>query len=51
MYEELANTDPEYRKIYTEWKKARDASFRWFGTAESAYAQFSLEISHYKSDT
>ena len=38
MYEELANTDPEYRKIYTEWKKARDASFRWFGTAESAYA-------------
>ena len=42
MYEELANTDPEYRKIYTEWKKARDASFRWFGTAESAYAQFSF---------
>ena len=42
MYEELASTDPEYRKIYTEWKKSRDASFRWFGTAESAYAQFSF---------
>ena len=42
IYEELAATDPEYKKIYTEWKKAKEASFRWFGTAESAYAQFSF---------
>ena len=43
MYEELAAKDPEYSNIYTQWKKARDASFRWFGTAEAAYAQFSFQ--------
>ena len=28
MYEELAAKDPEYSNIYTQWKKARDASFQ-----------------------
>lgn len=42
IYEEEANKNPEYRKIYDEWKKAKSASFRWFGTAESAYATFTF---------
>ena len=42
LYEETAASDPEYRKVYDEWKKAKSASFRWFGAAESLYAQFAF---------
>jgi TRAP-type mannitol/chloroaromatic compound transport system substrate-binding protein len=39
---EHAAADPRYAKILTEWKKYRDESFRWFGTTELAYAEFSF---------
>jgi TRAP-type mannitol/chloroaromatic compound transport system substrate-binding protein len=42
LLEDSANDDPEYRKVYSQWKKARSASFKWFGAAEAAYAQFSF---------
>ena len=42
VLEENAAADPAYRAIYEAWKKFRDESFAWFGTAELAYAAFSF---------
>ena len=42
MLEEQATADPTYRKIYDSWKKARSEAYRWFGTAELAYARFAF---------
>ncbi len=35
-----AAADPTYRNILEHWRKFRAESFRWFGTAELAYATF-----------
>jgi len=40
ILEEQAAADPRYRAVYEPWKKAREDAFRWWGTAELAYAQF-----------
>jgi TRAP-type mannitol/chloroaromatic compound transport system substrate-binding protein len=32
-----------YGKIYTAWKKFRDDSARWFGTAEQEYARYAFK--------
>ena len=42
MLEEQAAADTTYRKIYESWKKARQDAYRWFATAELAYAQFAF---------
>jgi TRAP-type mannitol/chloroaromatic compound transport system substrate-binding protein len=42
LLEDLAAADPAYAKIYSHWKLARADAFRWFGTAELAYAQASF---------
>jgi TRAP-type mannitol/chloroaromatic compound transport system substrate-binding protein len=42
MLEEQAAADPEYRRIYEAWKQARRDAFRWFRTAELAYASFAF---------
>jgi TRAP-type mannitol/chloroaromatic compound transport system substrate-binding protein len=42
MLEEQAAADPSYRKVYEAWKKARGDAYRWFGTAELAYAGFAF---------
>lgn len=42
LLEEKAAVDATYRRVYTAWKEFRDASFRWFGTNELAYAEFSF---------
>ncbi|MEM8932463.1 MAG: TRAP transporter substrate-binding protein [Acidobacteriota bacterium] len=42
MFEENAAVDPEYHRIYETWKSVRDDAYRWFGTAESAYARFAF---------
>jgi TRAP-type mannitol/chloroaromatic compound transport system substrate-binding protein len=34
--------DPLYRKIYEAYRNWRAQSYRWFGTAELAYAQFAF---------
>ena len=39
LLEEDASSDASYREIYENWKRFRDASFAWFGTAELAYAE------------
>jgi TRAP-type mannitol/chloroaromatic compound transport system substrate-binding protein len=40
LYEEHAAKDATYRKIYEAWKRFRAQSYRWFSTAELAYAAF-----------
>jgi TRAP-type mannitol/chloroaromatic compound transport system substrate-binding protein len=42
MLEEEAAKDATYRNLFDAWKKAREEQFRWFGTAELAYAEFSF---------
>lgn len=42
LMEENAAADPAYRKVYESWKTARDDQFKWFGTAEAAYAKFAF---------
>jgi TRAP-type mannitol/chloroaromatic compound transport system substrate-binding protein len=42
ILEENAAKDPRYAKIYNAWNAARGDAFRWFGTAELAYAQFAF---------
>ncbi len=42
LLEEQASSDATYRQIYDQWKKFREDSQRWFGTAESAFAQFAF---------
>ena len=39
VLEDLASKDPAYRAVYEVWSKARAEQFRWFGTAELAYAK------------
>lgn len=42
IMEENASADATYRRVYDAWTQFRDASFRWFGTAEKAYVEFAL---------
>lgn len=42
MLEEQAAGEATYRKVYEAWKKARKDAYRWFGTAELAYANFAF---------
>lgn len=42
LLEEQAAADPAYRRVYEAWRKARNDLYRWFGTAESAYARFAF---------
>ena len=42
MLEEEAAKDATYRNLFEAWKKAREEQFRWFGTAELAYAEFAF---------
>ena len=40
IMEEEAAADPAYNKIYTAFKTFREQSYRWFSTAENAFAAF-----------
>jgi TRAP-type mannitol/chloroaromatic compound transport system substrate-binding protein len=42
LMEENAGADPDYRRVYDAWSQFREASFRWFGTSEQAYASFAF---------
>ncbi len=41
LLDDEASEDPEYRTLLDEWRRFRERSFGWFGTAELAYARFS----------
>ena len=40
ILEDYAAKDPAYAKIYTHWKASRADQFKFFSTAELAYAKF-----------
>ena len=40
LLDEEAAQDPDYRRILEHWREFRKGAFRWFGTAELAYANF-----------
>ncbi len=40
IFNDEAAKNPAFRKIYTEWKKFRDAEIQWFKVAEASYANF-----------
>jgi TRAP-type mannitol/chloroaromatic compound transport system substrate-binding protein len=40
ILEDHAAKDPGYAKVYEHWKKARSEQFKFFSTAELAYARF-----------
>ncbi len=40
LYEEEASRNPAFRRIYTEWKKFRDASQQWLKVSEAPFANF-----------
>jgi TRAP-type mannitol/chloroaromatic compound transport system substrate-binding protein len=42
LMESKAAADPGYQRVYDHWREFRDASFRWFSTTESAYAEFAF---------
>ena len=42
LYEEQASADPVYRNIYDAWKTTRAQAYRWFSTAERAYADYAF---------
>jgi TRAP-type mannitol/chloroaromatic compound transport system substrate-binding protein len=42
LLEDNASGNKQYREIYNAYKKARSDAYRWFGTAESAYANFAF---------
>jgi TRAP-type mannitol/chloroaromatic compound transport system substrate-binding protein len=39
---EIAGRDATFRRIYEPWRAFRTEAFRWFGTAELAYAEFAF---------
>jgi len=40
--EEEAGKNPEFKKIYEPWKRARNDMNQWFRVAEQAYAQYTF---------
>jgi TRAP-type mannitol/chloroaromatic compound transport system substrate-binding protein len=40
LYDEEASRNPDFGRIYPEWKKFRDAEIQWFRVAEASYANF-----------
>jgi len=42
LLEDNAAGNEQYRQIYESYKDAREAAYRWFGTAEMAYADFAF---------
>ena len=42
LMNENAAAEAGYRKIFESWDDVRRSSFRWFSTAEQAYARFSF---------
>jgi len=42
LLEDNATGNGQYRTIYEAYKEARETTYRWFGTAEMAYADFAF---------
>ena len=44
ILEEYAAADAQYRHVYDHWRSFKEASYRWFGTAELRYAGFAFAL-------
>ncbi len=44
LMEELSQKDAAYRKVYENWRKFREETFRWFACSELTYANFSFKL-------
>ena len=44
ILEENAAADAQYREVYDHWRNFKEASYRWFGTAELRYAGFAFNL-------
>ncbi len=44
ILEENAAADAQYRQVYDHWRSFKEASYRWFGTAELRYAGFAFDL-------
>jgi TRAP-type mannitol/chloroaromatic compound transport system substrate-binding protein len=42
LLEDNAAQSEQYRRIYDSYTAAREDQYRWFGTAEMAYADFAF---------
>jgi TRAP-type mannitol/chloroaromatic compound transport system substrate-binding protein len=42
LLEDNAQESDQYREIYDAYREAREDAYRWFGTAEMAYADFAF---------
>jgi TRAP-type mannitol/chloroaromatic compound transport system substrate-binding protein len=42
LLEDQASGSPLYRKVYDAYRAAREDAYRWFGTAETSYADFAF---------
>jgi TRAP-type mannitol/chloroaromatic compound transport system substrate-binding protein len=42
LLEEIAARDATFRTVYGPWRTFRESAFRWWGTAELAYADFTF---------
>jgi TRAP-type mannitol/chloroaromatic compound transport system substrate-binding protein len=42
LLEDQASESPQYRKVYDAYRQVREDAYRWFGTAEMAYANFAF---------
>src|SRR5262249_28930611 len=40
LYDELAASNPKWKKIYESWKKFRDEEYLWFRVAENTFDNF-----------
>ena len=44
LLDEFAAADAQYRQVYDHWRSFKEASHRWFGTAELRYAGFAFAL-------
>ena len=42
LYDELAASNPVFRKVYENWRPFRDQTFQWFRVAEQTYDSFAF---------
>ncbi len=49
MYEDLADKDKTWAKIYKPWKKFRDSQYAWFNVAEQGFDSFAFPTSDLKN--
>jgi TRAP-type mannitol/chloroaromatic compound transport system substrate-binding protein len=40
IYAEEAGRNPQFKKIYDNWKKFRDEQYQWFAANEAVFERF-----------